>query len=220
MIKANEKYWARKIFNVYINNLLKKNFSRFNSVNKIELPKSNESIVITPNHFSWWDGFFIDFILRKESGYKIKLMMLQEQLTRYWFFKYVGAFSINLENKLSIKKTIEYSQELLNEKNNCLVIYPQGQIEPFDKRPVQFKEGLKLIIRNIPETKVIPAAFKIEFSNNKKPFVAFRLGKIVNSKQVHDDFDNYKFLFNNNLNCLNAAVTEAKFYKNYFLNDY
>ena len=216
MIKANEKYWARKVFNIYINNLLKKNFSHFYSVNKLEMPNSNKSIVITPNHFSWWDGFFIDFILRKESKYKIKLMMLEEQLERYWFFKYVGAFSINLEKNISIKKTIEYARELLNENINCLVIYPQGIIEPFDKRPLKFKEGLKLIIRDIPEAKLIPAAFKIEYSNNKKPFVAFRFGERISSNQVYNDFESYKALFNNNLSCLNTAVIEDKFYQDYF----
>ncbi len=217
MIKANNKYWARLVFNYYIENLLKKKFSHFYSVDKIEFPNSQSSFVLTPNHFSWWDGFFADFVLRKETNHNLKIMMLEDQLKKYWFFKYLGAFSIDLEKKISIKESIQYSQKLLNDVGNALVIYPQGKYEPYDKNPLEVKEGIKLIVNNNPTTLIYPLAFKIEFSEEQKPFIAFRIAAPITSKKVIEDFDGYINCFTENLEQLNSAVKNKEFHKDYFL---
>ena len=78
---------------------------------------------------------------KKETGYKIKMMMLEEQLKRYWFFNLLGAYSIEPKNSLSIKETINYTRTLLIEKGNGIVIYPQGEIEPYEKRRFNLKRG-------------------------------------------------------------------------------
>ncbi len=218
MIKADEKYWARLGFNFYIDRLLKKNFSHFYSVNETNFPNTCESILVTPNHFSWWDGFFIDFILRKETNYKLKIMMLEEQLKQYWFFRYVGAFSINLDNKISIKNSMNYAVKQLEENENCVVVYPQGKIEPFQKRPLEIKEGIKLILKNKLDTNVISVGFKIDYSDEQKPFVAFRFGKVFNAADVLYDFEGYQAAITDNLDLLNESIVKNKFYKDYFQN--
>lgn len=219
MIKANEKYWARLVFYAYLEKLLKKNFSHFYAVNEINFPKNVSQILVTPNHFSWWDGFFIDYILRKETNYKIKLMMLEEQLKQYWFFRYVGAFSINIENKISIKNSMNYTVKLMNKKENCVVVYPQGKIEPFQKRPLDIKEGIKLILKNKLDAKIVTIGFKIDYANEQKPFVAVRIGQTFNAEDLLLNYDNYRQAFTDNLECLNNATMLNNFYKDYFQND-
>jgi hypothetical protein len=53
-------------------------------------------------------------------------MMLEDQLKRYWFFKYTGGFSVKKKSK-SITETLNYTQELLSDGKNLVLIFPHGQ---------------------------------------------------------------------------------------------
>ncbi len=216
MIKAKNNYWARMLFDFYIARLLQKNFSHFYLLNNFPVLDSNDSIILTPNHFSWWDGFFIDWILQHETKYQIKLMMLQEQLKQYWFFKYVGAFSIEPGNPASIKETIDYTRSLLNNEGNGIIIYPQGKLEPYEKRPMQLKEGIKLISKQKDNTAIIPVGFKIHYSEEKNPSILCRFGEPLLAKIIVKDFSLFTEAFINNLNLIDASVWKLNFVKDYF----
>lgn len=217
MIKADHKKWARFIFDYYINNLLKKNFVSYYLVNDCPKLSDNEHIIYTPNHISWWDGFFIDYIIKNFSARKMYIMMLEEQLKRFWFFKKLGAYSINPGENGSILSTIRYTGEILKSRKNLLVLFPQGAIEPFEKRPLTIKKGLKLFIENGPaELVVIPVAFKIQYFNEKKPSVIARFGQILKAETVCSDFKLYVNEFYRNLDELNKAVFENKFQRDLF----
>ena len=143
MIEAEHNKWARFIFNPYINHLLKTNFSSFYFVNKLPPIDESAGLIVTPNHFSWWDGFIIDFIARKLIRRKIHIMMLEDQLKKYWFFKKVGAYSVNLSNPVSITRTLRYTNDVLKSPQNFVVLYPQGKIQSFNEKNIIVKEGLK-----------------------------------------------------------------------------
>ena len=66
-------------------------------MNLPEFDKS-KSLIVTPNHFSWWDGFFIYWTNKKLFNRKLYVLMLEEQLKRYWFFKKLGCYSIDLND--------------------------------------------------------------------------------------------------------------------------
>lgn len=216
MIQSKNNPFARLIFNNYIDRLLRKNFSSFYLCNEYPILNLNESVLITPNHFSWWDGFFIDYVIRMETNLDLRIMMLAEQLKKYWFFKYVGAFSIDPNNPFAIKDSINYTRKLISEKDNALIIYPQGEIEPFDKRPLSIKKGISLMLKISNNINVIPAAFKITFSNEKLPAIFLRFGNPLNSKIVLNDFTTFENAFHNNLNLLSEHEVKRNFIKDYF----
>ena len=217
MIKADHKNWARFIFDIYINNLLKRNFSNYYLTNSYPDLPDNLSIVLTPNHISWWDGFFIDYLVKKFSKKKMHIMMLENQLKQYWFFQKLGAYSINPSSTSSIISTVKYTREILKNKNNLAVIYPQGKIEPFEKRPLNIKNGLKLFIENLhAELFVIPVAFKIQYLNEKNPAVIGRFGKILKADTICLDYQLYINEFYNNLNALNKSAFEGNFQNDLF----
>jgi 1-acyl-sn-glycerol-3-phosphate acyltransferase len=216
MIKVKNSSWARIIFDFYIVRLLRKNFSHFYLLNNFPALKSQNSVVLTPNHFSWWDGFFIDWILKKETKHQIKIMMLEEQLKRFRFFNYLGAYSIKPENPASIKETVLYTRSLINKKGNGIVIYPQGEIEPYEKRPLRLKEGLKLILRTETDAFVIPVGFKIHYTNEKLPSVLCRFGEQLHANTVVNDFSLFIESFNCNMNLLDESVSDLNFVKDYF----
>ena len=217
MIKAGHKYWARLIFDPYINSQLKKNFSNFYLAN--EFPKIDEekSLIITPNHISWWDGFFIDYVNKKLLKRKLFIMMLEHQLKRYWFFKKLGAYSIDPANSVSIKETIKYTASVASDSNNVLIIYPQGEIESFNPKPENLKRGLKLFVNSIEnELKVLPVGFKTQFSEDKKPEVICRFGEPLEARDIKQDYSVYEKEFLSNLKLLNENSFSRNFVKDLF----
>ena len=65
MINADHNKWAEFVFDIYLKRLLKKSFYDFRIINKLPEFNKSKSIVVTPNHFSWWDGFFIYWTNKK-----------------------------------------------------------------------------------------------------------------------------------------------------------
>lgn len=207
MIKAEHKKWARLLYDIYITRLLKQNFNRFLQTNEFPNVNKESALIITPNHFSWWDGFFAAYYADKIIHRKIHLLMLEEQLKRYWFFNKVGAYSINISNPKSMIETINYTADVLNDKNNFVVYYPQGKIESYDKRPPTLKEGIIKVVERIKiPTEILPVIFKIVYSTNKQPDILVRTGKKIPVNPGESFFNKVNDVFNDTLNQLDEYV--------------
>lgn len=211
MIQAKQSRIARLLFNPYLNHILKRHFSGFCVMNKFPLIGDDEGLLITPNHFSWWDGFFIDFITRRYSQRQIHILMLEEQLKRYWFFRYLGAYSINDNKPKSIVETASYTSTIIQDPHNFVVFYPQGKMEPYDKRPLELKEGLLYFLKKLArKTTVIPAAFKIQYSEEMKPSIYVRFGRPLYHHQILSSFDDFRCEFNENISMLDKSAPLTK----------
>lgn len=212
MIKANHKKIARSIFTPYVDRLLKKNFSALYTVNKVPKIPDDHSLIITPNHISWWDGFFIDKIHRLCIPKKLHLMMLEDQLTRFWFFRFVGAFSINPGAGTGVVETVKYVRSLISDYNNSVIVYPQGEIEPYEKRPLKLKEGIRIFVgKGESRSKILPIGFKIQYYDKKFPAVIVRFGSLLDVANVVNDFDIFKTAFMQNLDKLSEAAYRRDF---------
>ncbi len=217
MIKADHKHWARLIFDPYIKNQLKKSFCNFYLVNEPPIIDDQKSLIITPNHISWWDGFFIDFINKNIFNRKFYIMMLEHQLKRYWFFNKLGAYSIAPDKSISIKETIKYTASVVTDSNNVAIIYPQGEIETFNSKSVNLKRGLKLFINSIENNLVVlPVGFKLQFYEEKLPEVICRFGQPIEGQTIKEDYNIYEKEFLNNLGLLEECSFERKFTKDLF----
>lgn len=217
MIKAKHKKTSILLFDFYINKILKKDFLEFNVVNEYPDIPDDAGLLVTPNHFSWWDGFFIDYVMKKYDTRKIHLMMLEEQLKKYWFFNNVGAFSINPNNSKSIYHSFVYSKEVLKNPDNYLVIFPQGEIEQYDKEEYTIRKGIKNLIEGFKEKSfVLPITFKINFENERKPSVYLRFGELLDFDLVKKDFTIYENEFRNGRYLLNEAIDNKEIKRNLF----
>lgn len=185
MIKAERKKWAIFIFDLYLKRLLKNHFSSFVLINEIPEIDNSKALVVIPNHFSWWDGFFVYHLMKLTVKKNVHIMMLEEQLRRYWFFQKIGCYSVNPQNPSSSVSSIKYSLELLSNPENSIVIFPQGEIEPYEKRPVTYQKGVETLC-NKSQTgfDIIPIAFKIYYTNEKLPSILVRCGKLSTSDEV------------------------------------
>ncbi len=212
MIKANHNFFAQLIFNPYLKRLLNKNFTNFFLANDFPQIKQMDKLIVTPNHFSWWDGFFVDYVFKKFTRRKLYIMMLEEQLLKYWFFKYLGAFSINQYSPRSVIASSEYTKNILKDENNFVAFFPQGKIEQFGVEKIKLQPGLKIFIpKNIADVKVLPIAFKIQHYEKKNPEVIVRFGKIICSDIVKNDFALFEYEFRNNIRSLTDAAFKREF---------
>lgn len=170
MIEAKHNNLARFIFNAYEYKLLKKSFNRFILLNDELQISDNKSVIFLPNHFSWWDGFFIDFLVRNaEVNKKFHIIMLEEQLKKYWFFRFLGATGFNPSNPKSIVKLSNYLSKLLNSPNNSVVFYPQGEIQYYDQ-DLRVKDGLAYLLKHVnSQVDVFYPFFKILYFDQKLP---------------------------------------------------
>ncbi|WP_337864864.1 lysophospholipid acyltransferase family protein [Ignavibacterium sp.] len=185
MIKAERNKIASFVFDIYLDRLLKKYFHDFILVNGFPSIRDDKSLIVAPNHFSWWDGFFVYYSLRKLSQKKIYIMMLEEQLKRFWFFQKIGCFSVNPNNKQSGIVTMKYTLELLNYPDNCVVIFPQGEIESFDKNPLGYNKGIEFLAENSNrDFEILPVANKIYYTNQKLPFILMHVHHLINSAEI------------------------------------
>jgi len=212
MIKADHKKWAELVFDIYLKRLLKKSFYDFRIINTLpELDKS-KSLIVTPNHFSWWDGFFIYCLNKKMLNKKLFVMMLEEQLKRYWFFKKLGCYSIDLNDNRKMIASLKYTMDLLLKSNNLVTIYPQGEIQAYDEKHIVLKEGIDFITKkSTVDFQILPIAFKIHYTNERLPIVYARFGKLLNSKDAAENPQLFKDEFVNNLEQINSEYSTSKF---------
>lgn len=217
MIKADHKKWAKFVFEIYLERLLKKSFHDFRIVNEIPQIDNTKALLITPNHFSWWDGFFIYWLNKKILKRKLHIMMLEEQLRRYWFFQKLGCYSVDLTDKRKMITSLKYSVDLLSEPGNLVTIYPQGHIQPFDTSNMELKEGINFLGKqSSKDFTVLPVAFKIEYTNEKLPAIYCRFGKPIISRQAANFPQLFKDEFIINLNLLKENIPALN-YKSLFV---
>ncbi|MCS7053757.1 MAG: lysophospholipid acyltransferase family protein [Ignavibacterium sp.] len=200
MIKADHKIWANTIFNIYLNRLLKKYFNEFIIIGETPIIDSNKSLMILPNHFSWWDGFFIYKVIKNFTDKSFHIMMLETQLKRYWFFQKLGAYSINQNNPKSVIESLNYTIELLNDKSNLTVIYPQGEIQPQEEKNIIFNKGVNFICeKSKSDFQILPVAFRIIYTNKKLPYVLYKFGEMISSSIAKKNINIIKSNFESNL---------------------
>jgi chlorobactene lauroyltransferase len=109
-------------------------------------------MILYANHSYWWDGFWSQLCNEAFLNQNLFIIIEYKQLIRYQFFRKLGAFSIVRENPKEAIQTINYAVECLlspSQIPNGLWIFPQGAIEPIEKRPLNFFNGTAKIVEKI-----------------------------------------------------------------------
>lgn len=217
MIEPKHNSLARFIFNAYEYRILKKSFNRFILLNNnIQIDK-NKPVIFLPNHFSWWDGFFVDFLIRIGGiDKKFHIVMLEEQLRKYWFFRLLGATGFNPQNPKSIVKLSQYINNLLNSPHNLLVFYPQGEIQLFDN-DLTIKEGLSYLLKNVNKSVEIHYPFfKIQYFDQRTPDLVCKVYPGVGLDIILNDFTTFVEDFKSKFNDFKQTILTSNFKRDLF----
>ncbi|MDZ7361486.1 MAG: lysophospholipid acyltransferase family protein [candidate division KSB1 bacterium] len=183
MIKARHAAWADRIFYPYVIGLFKRRFHAIHLLGGIPETDRELPLLLLPNHSTWWDGFFVYWLNKKFFRRKPYLMMREDQLARYKFFSRLGAYSINPHSAAAIKNSLRYSVDILNEKTTprpMLCVFPQGELLPWDKRPLAFKNGLETILSGYGgKANLLLLGIKTIFLNEQLPEAFLLFGENI-----------------------------------------
>jgi 1-acyl-sn-glycerol-3-phosphate acyltransferase len=174
MIKANHRPFFVWFFKKYSIRMINSGFREVNI--HYEDTTEDKSVLMIGNHFSWWDGFFANYINLRIFNKKFHVLMLEEQLKSRMFLNKAGAFSI-ARGKRSVIETLDYSSGLLSESNNMLVLYPQGVFQSLYHFPVNFEKGFMRILEKAEpdDFQVVFYVALIDYFSERKPKIDFYL---------------------------------------------
>lgn len=181
ILKAKHHFFIYPFFQKYTLWKIRRNFADVVLVGD-DFDNQN-SILLLSNHSGWWDGFFSMYLNLKILKKKFHFMMLEENLKKFWFFNYTGAFSV-AKNSKSIIESINYTLDLLEDNNNMVLIFPQGKIHSQHNQFVKFESGVLKILSNLKtETNLVFQVNLIDYFSNPKPTLHV-FYKYLNSNEI------------------------------------
>ncbi|MEN3026791.1 MAG: lysophospholipid acyltransferase family protein [Chlorobiota bacterium] len=148
MIEARPRRAAHWLFRPYVLWLMRRHLRRIALREPVpEMPRELPWLWIA-NHNTWWDGFLVYLLNVRLFGRPLYLLMLEEQLRRFWFFRYLGAYGVRPGDPVEARRLLRYTAELLQmEPPSVVVWFPQGELLPYGS-PIQFARGLELLLRH------------------------------------------------------------------------
>jgi 1-acyl-sn-glycerol-3-phosphate acyltransferase len=169
IIKAHHHFIVYPAFKVFTLISIKRNFHEVRIIGDFEDKKL--PVFTIANHFSWWDGLFVNFVNMKLFKRKFNFMMLEEQLEIHKFFRNLGGYSIK-KNSRSMVESIRYTRELLQEKSNLVLMFPQGEIQSLYKTGFIFEQGVDRILNKLNnEIQILFIANLVDYFSYPKPTV-------------------------------------------------
>ena len=167
VLKARHHFFIYPFFRFYAGWIIRRHFGRIDIEN--EFADQNLPILLLVNHFSWWDGFFAMYLNVNLLKRKFHFMMLEEQLKKFSFFNLTGGYSIRKNSKSAVE-SINYTIELLQDKQNMVLLFPQGKIESVYTADFHFESGIGRIIEKTDgKIQIVFMANLIDYFSNRKP---------------------------------------------------
>lgn len=190
MIRAAHTQWAKAVFYPFIRHIMRSDYSAFRLSGEVpELP-SGRAVLVTPNHIGWWDGFFIHSLNRLLWRRRFYLMMLEGQLRTYWYFRHLGAYSIEPGSPRAARESLQYSLELLGEPGNMVVLYPEGELRSQFFAPGKLQRGVEWLCRETSRRdsarafSILPVSFLIQSWDRRKPELLCRCASPIASECI------------------------------------
>ena len=174
MTRARHSLWADLIFLPYILRQFRKTFHGLYFLGPVPTPDPTLPLLVTPNHSTWWDGFFFYILNKRIFRRKGYLMMLEEQLSKYRFFSRIGAFGIEPGLPRRSYQALIYSAEVLRDPANALCVFPQGVLRYSGVRPLEFQRGIGHILKLYGgDVNLLPLGIRCEFLIDQRPEAFF-----------------------------------------------
>ncbi len=193
MIKAKHHPVIYPLFKALTRYLLKRNFNSTHIEG--EFADAGKPVLVIANHVSWWDGFWLIHLNLKILHRKFHFMMLEDQLKKHWYFRYTGGYSVKKRSR-SIVESINYTTELLQNSQNMVFMFPQGEINSLYNNSMQFEKGIQRIIEQSPEeVQVLFVANMVDYFSNPKPNLCMYIqsfpAKSLKGSSVETEYNNF-----------------------------
>lgn len=167
MIRASHHSILFPFFRNYVLWKMKRSLAHTEIISNVQ--DKGKAVLWIANHMSWWDGIWVLSLNGKTFRRKFHFMMLEEQLQKNWFFQFTGGFSIKKGTR-SILQSLNYAAELLQNPQNMVLMFPQGEIQSMHQHQFYFEKGVEKILQKTPpEVQVIFQANFVDYLSQSKP---------------------------------------------------
>jgi len=172
MLKANHHTFHQWLLGNYVRFILWRDFREIIITGDVK--PDGRAVLLIPNHFSWWDGFFALHLNQKLFRKRIHLMMLERELSKRLFFTRAGAFSINHGSR-EVLESLNYTAQLLEDANNLVVMYPQGKLGSQHLWEVNFRKGVERVISSVNNVQIVLSALLVDYYSHRRPTLTIAL---------------------------------------------
>ena len=167
MIPARRNKTLSNIFAWYMRYRMRKAFKTI-EVMPFEV-KPGHSVLLLANHFSWWDGFFGNYLAYWIFKRKLYIMMQHDHLKKRMLFNLFGGFSIERGTR-EMLKSLWYAADLLNDPENLVVVFPQGELISNHTDTINVEKGIERLVKHIKgPCQVVYSATLIDYFESLKP---------------------------------------------------
>lgn len=197
IIKAKHNWFLDPFFRFYVIRKMKRSFHSVQIEG--EMKDKNLPILLVCNHISWWDGIWTLHLNQQLFHRKYHFMMLETMLQKNWYFKYTGGFSVDKSSK-SIIETLNYTAELLSDKNNMVLMFPQGEIESMHNHNFRFEKGIeKILQRTKNDVQLIFVANIVDYHSHAKPSLYLYIADFTGSFNTAEIEKKYNVFYQKSL---------------------
>ncbi len=179
------------LWGAYFRFIIQKEFHGFYFDNSFPI-KKDKGLLVVANHFSWWDGFFLYKLNEMLFKKRFHVMMLEENLEKNKFLRYSGAYSV-ARNSRSLIESLNFTHRLLENPDNMVLIFPQGEIKSAFQQHFQVEKGAFRVAQKNPDIQVINVAMFTDYFEQKKPGVYLYLNEI--KREYFSSFGVFKEAF-------------------------
>jgi 1-acyl-sn-glycerol-3-phosphate acyltransferase len=202
IIKSKHNFIIYPYFRIYTILKIWKNFHRV--VISGELRDKNLPVLLLSNHVSWWDGIWVMYLNIKYFNRKFHFMMLEDQIKKFRITNQVGGYSVKKGSR-SIIETLRYTNEILSDKGNLVLIFPQGDIQSVYNGIIRFEKGVEKILRdNSGKIQVFLIANLVDYFSKEKPTLFIYFKELTTSETSLDEIEKeyntfYSFCISENI---------------------
>jgi 1-acyl-sn-glycerol-3-phosphate acyltransferase len=179
VIEAKNHLVFSRFWRGYIRNSLKAHFSQVSLALPNPFPRQTP-MLWHATHVSFWDGYLaLEAARFLELEYRV--MMLEENLKKFSFLRYAGAFGLERGSPRGALESLRYAANQLQDPTpRAILMFPSGEIGSPHQRPLPFEAGigtLASLAAKQQEVLVCPLAIRLEHGAAEKPQAFLRFGQ-------------------------------------------
>ncbi len=177
---------------------IKRNFTGVDI--RADISESDRPVLMLCNHISWWDGFWANYINMKIFKRRFWFIMSEKQLEKNRFFNKAGGIPVKRGSR-SIIATLDYASRVLKDKENLLLVFPQGMIRSLYDRDIKFEKGIEYIIRTAgDEIQIIFLVCLPDYLSNPRPVLNAYLKEYCSNRSSLADIEKeFRIFYSNSL---------------------
>jgi len=188
MIPAGKNPFWDKLLYWYLRRCLRRYFCsvEVRGLEHLQNLDPERPVIAFANHTNWWDGLVVFYLSRFVRGKDCYCMMEERQLRYYPFFRWLGAFSVDLNSPIRAAGTIRYACALLKNPRSMLWIFPQGRMTNAHEK-IEVRHGTHYMAARSGNACLLPVAFHYEFFREQKPRILMRFGAPFDAGDSSDE---------------------------------